>query len=76
MESPANNTTLNKSVGRNCPIRSLSRRLGSVQRKAVHRPGDIHHKDVLARRYVLGRYSFRRLGHVEKEVLILHPDTE
>jgi hypothetical protein len=39
--------------------------------KTVHRPRNIHHKEVFAGRYHIGRNAFGRFYHGEEEVLVL-----
>src|ERR1044072_8435397 len=46
------------------------KRFGSIQRKAVHRAGNIYHKNVFSDGYVRARYPHWRLSHVKKEVFI------
>ena len=56
VESPANKTTLNKSDGLQLPNQIPQKMFGSIQRKTVHRAGNIYHKNVLSNGYVRARY--------------------
>src|ERR1041384_1261156 len=48
----------------------LEQSLRRVQREAFHRARDVNNEDVLTRRNRVGCNALRRLGHVEKEVLV------
>ena len=60
-DAPENVITLNISVGRR-PASSSSTSFFEISRKAVHRSGNIHDEDILARRNCIRRHALRRLG--------------